>query len=149
MTDQEKETNDTSPATQQPAKTSSPVGPWGMEVKQFCMFMHLSVLAGFVIPGAGLVLPIVMWATNKDEYPEVQMHGLVIFNWMISATIYFFVCFILMFILIGIPMMLALGITSLVFSILGGVKANEGTYWPYPMSIDFFGVKKKLEALAE
>jgi uncharacterized Tic20 family protein len=123
--------------------------PWGMEVKQFCMLMHLSQFAGFIIPGAGLVLPIVMWATNKDNHKEVNLHGLVIFNWMISAFIYFFGCFILSFLLIGIPMMLALGIAALVFTILAAIKANEGTYWPYPLSIDFFGVKAKIADAAE
>lgn len=118
--------------------------PWGMEVNVYCMVLHLSQLAGFVIPGAGLVLPILMWALNKDEHPEVNLHGLIVLNWMLSALIYFFVCFLLFFIVIGIPMMFILGIIALVFAVIGGVKANEGKYWPYPMSIDFFGVKRRL-----
>lgn len=119
--------------------------PWGMELNTFCMLLHLSQLAGFIIPGAGLVLPIIMWATTKDEHPAVHLHGLIVFNWMLSALIYFFVCFILTVILIGAPMMVILGIISLVFAIIGAVKANEGTYWRYPLSIDFFGVKRKLK----
>ena len=34
--------------------------PWGMELNAFCMLMHLSQLAGFLIPLAGFVLPVVM-----------------------------------------------------------------------------------------
>jgi uncharacterized Tic20 family protein len=123
--------------------------PWGMEVKQFCMFMHLSQLSGFIIPFGGLILPIVMWATNKDKNEEVNLHGLIIFNWMLSALIYGFVCFILVFIIIGVPMLFALGIAGIVFCILGGIKANDGIHWPYPLSIDFFGVKAKLAEAAE
>lgn len=122
--------------------------PWGMEVRTFCMLLHLSQLAGFVVPGAGLVLPIVMWATNKDQHPEVNLHGLIVLNWLISALIYFIGCVILSFILIGIPLMFILAIVVLVFAIIGAVKANEGKYWPYPLSIDFFGVKRKLPASA-
>jgi len=118
--------------------------PWGMEINVFCMLMHLSQLAGFVVPFAGLVLPIVMWATNKDKHARVNVNGLIIFNWMLSALIYSVVCYVLVFLIIGIPMMVALAITAIVFAIVGGVKANENVYWPYPLSIDFFGVRAKL-----
>lgn len=123
--------------------------PWGMELNTFCMLLHLSQLASFIIPGAGLVLPIIMWATNKDEHPAVHLHGLIVFNWMLSAFIYVIVCAILSVILIGIPLMIILGIVALVFAIMGAVKANDGQYWPYPLSIDFFGVKRKLLTAAD
>ncbi len=112
--------------------------PWGMEEKTFLMLMHLSQLAGFIFPGAGLVLPIVMWATNKDEYPEVDRHGKAILNWMISLLIYTIVCVILIFVVVGIFAIFALMIISLIFIILAAVKANEGKLWEYPLSIKFF-----------
>lgn len=121
--------------------------PWGVELDTFCMLMHLSQLSGWILPGAGLVLPIVMWATNKDEHIEVHYHGLIIFNWMLSGFIYGIVSFILIFVLIGIPMMVALVLCSFIFTIIGAIKANDGRYWPYPLSIDFFGVREKLEDL--
>ena len=34
--------------------------PWGMETNQFCMFMHLSQLTVYIIPLAGIILPIIM-----------------------------------------------------------------------------------------
>lgn len=123
---------------------SNEVRPWGMELNTFCMLLHLSQLAGFIIPGAGFVLPIVMWATNKDQHKEVNLHGLIVFNWMISAIIYSIVFMILVLLLVGILLLIALGIVSVVFAIVGAVKANEGVYWRYPLSIDFFGVKAKL-----
>lgn len=125
-------------------QNDSPKKPWGMEVNVYCMLLHLSQLAGFVIPGAGLVVPIVMWAVNKDEYPEVNLHGLIVLNWMLSALIYFVACLILMIVIIGVPLMFVLGLLGLVFAVVGAVKANEGRYWPYPLSIDFFGVKRRL-----
>lgn len=42
--------------------------PWGMEENTFLMMMHLSQFAAFLVPGAGIVLPIVMWAANKDQW---------------------------------------------------------------------------------
>ncbi|MDZ7784696.1 MAG: DUF4870 domain-containing protein [Halioglobus sp.] len=126
------------------SQTSDADRPWGMELNAFCMLMHLSQLAGFLVPGAGLVLPIVMWATNRDQHPEINLHGLIILNWLLSALIYSIVCFVLIFVLIGFPMLLALAICAIVFAIIGGVKANEGIYWRYPASIDFFSVKARL-----
>lgn len=83
-------------------------------------------------------MPIVMWATNKDRFPEVDRQGKVVLNWIISSVIYGAVCFILTFIFIGILLLIALGVCSLVFIIMGAIKANEGVVWPYPLSIKFF-----------
>lgn len=120
---------------------SGEIKPWGMENNTFLMLMHLSQLASYLIPGAGLVLPIIMWATNKDKSPVIDQHGKVILNWMISSLIYAVVCAILIFVVIGIFGLIALGIMNLVFVILGGVKANAGTLWAYPLSIKFFTVQ--------
>lgn len=114
--------------------------PWGMEVNTFCMLMHLSQFANFLVPFAGLVLPIVMWATNKEKHPIVDQHGKVILNWMISALIYFIISGILTMIFIGVLGMLAVAICGIVFAIIGAVKANEGKVWVYPLSIRFFSV---------
>ncbi|MBU3023480.1 DUF4870 domain-containing protein [Aestuariibacter sp. A3R04] len=111
--------------------------PWGMEEKTFLMLMHLSQLAGFLVPGAGLVLPIVMWATNREQSERIDAHGKVILNWLISVIIYAVICFILTFIVIGALLFVALGITSLVFIIMAALKANEGVLWPYPLSFKF------------
>jgi uncharacterized Tic20 family protein len=35
-------------------------------------------------------------------------------------------------------MLIALGIASIIFTIVGGIKANEGKIWKYPMAIRFF-----------
>lgn len=114
--------------------------PWGMEEKTFLLLMHLSQLSGVVVPGAGLVLPIVMWATNKDKSEEIDKHGKVILNWMISAIIYSIICFIFIFVIVGIFAFIALMIVNLIFAIVGAVKANEGELWRYPLSITFFSV---------
>ncbi len=117
---------------------NNPLKPWGMDINTFCMVMHLSQLLSFIIPFSGLVLPIVMWATNKDQFPIVDQHGKAILNWIISATIYGFVSVILMVIGIGFLLLLALAICTIVFAIIGGVKANEGVVWGYPISIKIF-----------
>ncbi len=122
---------------------------WGMEEKTYCMFMHLSQLLGMVIPFAGLVVPIVMWATAKDYSKSVEAHGRIIFNWMVSMVIYVIITFILMFAFIGFLLMPVLLITSLVFIVIGAIKANSGETWAYPLSIPFFGRGDELQAAAD
>lgn len=119
-------------------KNNSDFRPWGMAENTFCMLLHLSQLAGYIIPLAGTILPIIMWATNKDQSEAVNKHGKVVFNWMISSFIYVLVGSILIIVIIGIPILIALGICSLIFIILGAVKANEGIVYNYPLAIPFF-----------
>ncbi len=114
--------------------------PWGMDQKVFLMLMHLSQLAGFIIPFGGLIVPIVMWATNKEQSTEVDKHGKVILNWVLSAIIYSAICFVLTFVFVGVIGFFILGIAGLIFLVVGAIKANAGELWHYPLSIKFFKV---------
>jgi len=114
--------------------------PWGMQVNTFAMLMHLSQFAGVVVPYAGFVLPIVMWVTNKDRSPDVDLHGRIIVNWMISSFIYVLISAVLVLVMVGIVGLFVLIVLMLLFPIIGAVKANSGEAWPYPMSIRFFAV---------
>ncbi len=107
------------------------------QTRQWAMFLHLSLLAGFLVPLAGLVVPIVIWQLKKDELPGLDVHGKVVMNWIISLVIYGIVSCLLVLLLIGIPLLLALGLVSIVFPIIGAIKANEGVVWKYPLSITF------------
>lgn len=111
--------------------------PWGMELKVYLMAMHLSQLAGFIIPLGGLILPLVMWLTNKEHNRDIDDHGKVIVNWVLSAIIYSLVCFVLTFILVGIFAFIVLGICALVFAVVGAIKAHDGVLWEYPVTIKF------------
>ena len=112
--------------------------PWGMSVSSYCMLLHLSQFLGWVIPVAGLVLPIIMWAVNKDLDQRIDASGKIVLNWMISVFIYCLLCIPLCFILIGFIPLAILGICGIIFPIVGAIKADAGTAWPYPMSISFF-----------
>jgi len=114
--------------------------PWGIEEKAFLMLMHLSQLAGFIIPGAGLALPIVMWATNKDSSKTIDNQGKIILNWIISLFIYVTVSVILFVVFIGVITLTVVLIINLIFIIIGAIKANNGETWVYPLSIKFFKV---------
>ncbi len=105
------------------------------EANQWAMFIHFSILAGFIIPFAGLILPIVLWQMKKEEYPIVDVHGKIVVNWLISSFLYGIVCAILTLLVIGIFGLFALAIATVVFAIIGGIKANDGEVWEYPLSL--------------
>ena len=105
--------------------------------RQWSMYIHFSVLAGVIVPLAGFVLPIVLWLTKRDELPGVDAHGKAVANWLISALIYGVASTILVFVLVGIPLLVALAVLSILFPIVGGLRAGEGRLWTYPLSIRF------------
>ena len=108
------------------------------EANKWAMFIHLSKFCGYVIPLAGLIVPIVLWQIKKDELPGVDRHGRIVANWIFTEIIFAIIFVILIFLIIGIPLLIALGIVGIIFPIVGAVKASEGEAWPYPCSIRFF-----------
>ena len=112
---------------------------WGMDEKKYSMMLHLAQLTNFVVPSLGLILPIVMWVLFKDQNEFINNNGRMAVNWIISNIIYCFVLIPLCFVIIGIPFMVALGILNVVFCIIAGLKASEGTVWKYPLSFNFLG----------
>ena len=119
------------------SNTEQPVTKYERDVRQWSMFIHFSLLAGFAVPGAGLILPVVLWQIKKDEFPEVDVHGKLVVNWIISLLIYSVICFLLCFLFIGFFLLPLLAIASVIFAIVGGIKANNGEVWEYPLNIKF------------
>lgn len=104
----------------------------------WALILHLSVLSGLVVPMAGLIVPVVIYILKKDQLPGLIPHAHVIFNWLISVIIYAVISMILLLVGIGALLLAVLAILSLVFPIIGAVKASEGQVWVYPLSIKFF-----------
>ena len=107
------------------------------ETRQWSMFIHLSQFAGYVIVGLGFLLPIILWQVKKTDVPGVDPHGKVVVNWMISQLIYVVVSIPLMLLIVGFPLLIAVIIMGIIFPIIGGIKANEGEIWEYPLTIRF------------
>lgn len=107
------------------------------EERQYAMFIHLSQLAGSIIPILGWVLPLVLWQSKKDQSAYIDAHGKIVMNWIISSLIYGIISVILAFIGVGVILLIVLGICSIVFIVVGAIKANNGETWPYPLSIRF------------
>jgi len=107
------------------------------EQRQWGLFLHLSQFAAFIVPILGLVAPIILWQIKKDEIPALDAHGKMVTNWIISSFIYSIISIVLMFVLVGFFTFLALLVMSVVFPIVGAIKANNGELWEYPLTIKF------------
>ena len=105
--------------------------------KQMGMFLHLSQLINVVIPMGGIIAPIILWQVKKEEMPAIDAHGKMVVNWLISSFIYLVISGILVIVVIGFLGLLAVAIMSVVFPIIGGIKANNGELWEYPLTIKF------------
>ena len=107
------------------------------EAGQWALFLHLSQFAGYIIPFAGWIAPILIWQLKKTEMPSLDAHGKVVMNWIISELIYCAISFILVFVVVGIPLLIVLLLLGIIFPIIGAIKAGDGIVWKYPLSISF------------
>ena len=112
------------------------------EERQWALFAHLSALLGGLITshffGLGcLIGPLVIWLVKKDTMPFVDDQAKEALNFNITVAIAAVVCWILVFVLIGIPLVILLGLAWLVFVIIAAIKANEGERYRYPFILRF------------
>jgi uncharacterized Tic20 family protein len=108
------------------------------QTRDWCMFLHLSLFAGHTVPFGGIIVPIIIWQTQKEKMPEIDEHGKNAVNWIISNILYVLICIPLCFIFVGFVLLIVLGVLNVVFPIIAALKAQEGRVWPYPLAIPFF-----------
>lgn len=124
--------------------------------RAYCMLMYISMLFGLIHILLGILIPLMLWLFNKDNSSSINSHGKNIFNWMLSAIAYL-LSIILIAASFGIsfhismksisllalltpilPLSIIILILTLIFVIIGSVKANNNISWHYPLSIKFF-----------
>jgi hypothetical protein len=108
------------------------------DVRTWCVLCHASALLGLFFHFLGhLGGPLIVWLLKRGDSPEIDAHGKESLNFQISMLIYDAVAFILCFVLIGIPILIALWILNTVFVIIASVKTSEGKFYRYPFTIRF------------
>lgn len=115
--------------------------PYAEESKEsrlWGMLAHLAGLLGCVIPFMGGVLgPLAVWLLKKDEFPNVDRQGREALNFQISVAIYEAIAFALIFFVIGVPLLVLVEAFQIAFTIVAAVKASDGIYYRYPLTIRF------------
>jgi uncharacterized Tic20 family protein len=106
------------------------------DARTWAMLVHLSALGGGIVPMGHIILPLIIWQI-KREYPFVNDAGKEAVNFNISVTIYMVIAAVLILAFIGIVLLPAIGIASVVLVIIAGLKANDGIAYRYPFTIRF------------
>jgi uncharacterized Tic20 family protein len=113
---------------------------WGMDGNTYCVLLNLSPFAGYISGGLGLILPVVMWLAGREAHPDIDLHGRIVINFMISWFIYCVVSGVLCFVLIGFPLLFFFGLLGIILPIVGAVRAADGIIKPYFTSITFLSM---------
>jgi hypothetical protein len=107
------------------------------EDKTWGMACHLAALAGLVIPFGNVVGPLVVWLMKKNESAFIDDQGKESLNFQISASIYMLVAALSMFVLIGFILLPIVALATLIMTIVGAIRANNGEQYRYPLTIRF------------
>jgi uncharacterized Tic20 family protein len=84
----------------------------------------------------GFVGPLIAYLAKGQQSPTVRAHAVAALNFQILWSIIAFVLLFVSWCLLFLPSV-AVVVIQIVFGIIAGVKANEGTLYKYPMSVNF------------
>jgi uncharacterized protein len=126
------------PPPASPSKAENDARLWNM-------LCHLSALTALVgVPFGNILGPLVVWQIKKNEIPSVEVHGKAALNFQITTTLALLglavVTFIGSFLCLGvilIPVLMLGAVLPLVFTVIAGIKANNGEAYRYPWSYPF------------
>ena len=88
--------------------------------------------AGMICPFGNLLAPLILWLLKRKESAFLDEVGKEVVNFQISLIVYSFVCGLLLFVVIGFPLLAMLGIWALILIVLATKKASEGRVFRFP-----------------
>ncbi|WCO03383.1 DUF4870 domain-containing protein [Psychroserpens ponticola] len=105
---------------------------------QLIVLTHLSQLLTFITGFGGLLVPLVIWLTQKENVYKMDEQGKHILNFQISMLVYSLICIPLILALgLGIVGLLILCFLSFIYPIINAIKASHGETPKYPLSLNF------------
>jgi uncharacterized Tic20 family protein len=133
-----------SPAVTNPL-APPPAGVISSDERMWAMLGHLSALTGLLTGGIGYIAgPLIVWQVKKDTMPFASSESKEALNfnisWFLWGAILAAVTVPLMFLLVGfllLPVLIVYPLVWAVFCIVGGLRANEGQPYRYPLTVRF------------
>ncbi|MDO1500473.1 DUF4870 domain-containing protein [Winogradskyella maritima] len=99
---------------------------------------HLAQLLTAFTGFGGLIVPLIIWATQKDRVEDMDAHGKAIINFQLSLIVYSIICIPLILLLgLGLVGLLLLCFISFIFPIINAIKASNRELPKYPLSLNF------------
>ncbi|MEU7935335.1 DUF4870 domain-containing protein [Micromonospora echinofusca] len=109
--------------------------------KNWALIAHFGGPVGVIVGGGllGWLAPLIALMARGQQSPTVRAHAVAALNfqltWAIVGVLSWVVTLITCGVLFFVPMLVWL--VPLIFGIVGGVKANEGVLYRYPMTYSF------------
>lgn len=108
------------------------------EDKQLLMLTHLSQLLDLVTGVGGLIVPLVIWLTQKDKVIGMDTHGKMIINFQFSMILYSIIAVPLIFLFgLGLLIYIVIGLMVLILPILNAIRVSNNQIPSYPLTIQF------------
>lgn len=105
--------------------------------RNWAMFSHLAGFSGFFVPFGGVIGPLIIWLSKRDDSTWINENGKASLNFQLSMLLYFVLAAPLCLIVIGFPIIAILGTLKIIFIIIASVKAARGEEYRYPLAIPF------------
>ena len=105
---------------------------------QLLVLTHLSQLLTYITGFGGLIVPLVIWITQRDRVYTMDQQGKEILNFQLSMLVYAIICIPLILALgLGILGLIIVGILSFIYPIINAIRASNGEVPTYPLSLNF------------
>jgi hypothetical protein len=98
--------------------------------KIWTILCHLSFYVGLPF-----LLPLIVYLAMRHDSAYVSENAREALNFHISVLIYSLCCVPLVFIVIGIPILVIIGLFSLIMAVVAAVKASDGGCYRYPLTL--------------
>lgn len=121
-----------------------------IQERNWGMFAHLSIFLGFIIPFGSIIAPFIIWQSKKQSFTFAAEHAKEALNFQISLWIYLILGIIIgivhvltngndgeLLIVLGILIFLLEMIYNIIITIIAALKASNGQFFRYPLSIRF------------
>jgi uncharacterized Tic20 family protein len=72
---------------------------------------------------------------KRSDADVVSAHAAEVLNFHLSYLFYSICVLPLVFVLIGVPLLVLLGLASLILAVIGAVRASDGVLYRYPLTI--------------
>lgn len=109
----------------------APVGYANNDDKTWALVAHFGAII------VGFIAPLIAFLVKGNESPTVRAHSVEALNFQITWGVATLIGVILMVCSFGLLFFVPLitWVIAIVFAIIGGVRANEGTLYKYPMAV--------------
>lgn len=95
--------------------------------RQLLVITHLSQLLTYVTGFGGLIVPLIIWVTQKDKVEDMDEHGKSVINFQISILLYALLSIPAILLLgLGILLLIIIGILGFILPIINAIKASNG-----------------------